>query len=252
VGVGMGYTYYGDLLGISGYYNLGSEIAKNKLNDFYDTTFFSLSTYCMANENVKVNMFSDSIFIWGDEPIAILKELQKVYIKLIHKGLLLRGAIVKGKLEYDPRIELRNYKKNLPTDDTLAKAVGLEKSQKGSRLLIEADLATELLYHKIEWLTIDGYIRDIQKSNNPFIDYDNILRRICPTPDNNSYELLYFWVCHNQLEHEDIDYDIKKNELNEISKMLTDKNAEHYKETIKLLDRCQRRQNYTREYLPKQ
>ena len=132
----------------------------------------------MANENVKVNMFSDSIFIWGDEPIAILKELQKVYIKLIHKGFLLRGAIVKGKLEYDPRIELSNYKKDLPEDDTLAKAVGLEKSQKGARLLIEAGLATELLSHKMEWLTIDGYIRDIQKSNNPFIAY------------------FYEWICY--------------------------------------------------------
>jgi hypothetical protein len=98
VGVGMGYTFYGDLLGISGYYNLDSEIAENKLNDFYNTTFFSLSTYCMANKNVKVNMFSDSILIWGDEPIAILIELHKVYIKLIHKGLLLQGAIVKEKL----------------------------------------------------------------------------------------------------------------------------------------------------------
>jgi hypothetical protein len=204
----------------------------------------------MANKNVEVNMFSDSILIWGDEPIAILIQLQNVYIKLIHKGLLLRGAIVKGKLEYDPKLELHNYRKNLPKDDTLARAVGLEKSQKGGRLLIDANLAKELLSHKNEWLTVEGYIRDIQKSNNPFIAYDNILRRISPTPDFKSYELLYFWVSHNQLEHADIDYETKKNELNEISKMLSDKIAEHYKETIKLLDRCQRRQNYTREYLP--
>jgi hypothetical protein len=251
VGVGMGYTYYGDLLGISGYYNLDSQIAKNKLNDFYNTTFFSLSTYCMANKNVKVNMYSDSIFIWGDEPIGILKELQKVYIKLIHKGLLLRGAIVKGKLEYDPRIELDNYKKNLPKDDTLARAVGLEKSQKGARLLIESDLAKELLNHKIDWLTVDGYIKDIQKcNNNQHTAYDNILSRICPTPDYKSYELLYFWICHNHFTHADIDYEIKKDELEEISKMLNDKLAEHYKETVKLLDRCLRRQNYTKKYLP--
>jgi hypothetical protein len=145
---------------------------------------------------------------------------------------------------------LNNYIKSLPQDDTLARAVGLEKSQKGGRLLIEVDLAKALLSHKKEWLTIYSYIRDTQKSNNSFIDYDNILRRISQTPDNKSYELLYFWVCHNQLEPADIDYEMKKNELNEIFKMLTDKIAEHYKETIKLLDRCQRRQNYTREWLP--
>jgi len=246
----MEYTYYGDLLGFSGYYNLDSEVAKDKLNEFYNTTFFSLTNYCKENRNVKVNMFSDSLLIWGDEPKAILNELHKVYIKLIHKGLLLRGAIVKGKLKYDPRIELDNFTKNLPKDDTLARAVGLEKSQKGARFLIESDLAKELLYHKKEWLTVEGYIQDIQKSNNnPHIAYNDILRRISPTPDYKSYEVLYFWVCHSHLEHADIDYEIKKDDLEEISYMLIDKFAEHYKETMKLLDRCLRRQKYTKKYL---
>jgi hypothetical protein len=245
----MGYTYYGDLLGISGYYNLDSNIAKNKLNEFYNTTFFSLSNYCMSNKKVKVNMYSDSIFIWGDEPIGILKELQKVYIKLFFKGLLLRGAIVKGKLKYDPRLELSNFEKRLPEDNTLARAVGLEKSQKGARLIIENRLAKELLNHKQEWLTIEGYIKEIPKSNNPHMDYDNILRRISPTPDYKSYELLYFWACSNFKANVDLNYENMRKELNEISKMLNEKLSEHYMETIKLLNRCERRQNYTRTQL---
>ncbi len=47
----MDFTYYGDLLGISGLYKLSPSIAHSKLNDFYNTTFFSLSNYCNQHQN---------------------------------------------------------------------------------------------------------------------------------------------------------------------------------------------------------
>jgi len=58
----MGFTYYGDLLGISAYYKLSPIIAKDKLNSFYNTVFSSLSGFCQSYpDQVKVHMFSDSI-----------------------------------------------------------------------------------------------------------------------------------------------------------------------------------------------
>ena len=91
----MEFTYYGDLLGLSGYYKLNPQIAKEKLNKFYNIKFRLLSSYCEGNR-VKVVMFSDSLLVYGSGDIELLSDLQKLYIELISEGLLLRGAIVKG------------------------------------------------------------------------------------------------------------------------------------------------------------
>jgi hypothetical protein len=239
----LGYTYYGDLLGFSGYYNLNPTIAKDKLNDFYNIIFFALSNYCMTKKDkIKVYLFSDSLLIYGEEPIGILRQLQKAYIRLIEKGLLLRGALVRKKLNFDPRIELSNLEKRLPKDDTLARAVGLEKSQKGARLIIENNLANELLYHRKSWLTIEGYINDI---NGDILSYDNVLRRICPTPDYKNFEYLYFW----ELSGQEIDYEKTKDQLKQVSIMLNKEIAEHYQETIRLANRCKIREYYTKDKL---
>lgn len=239
----MGYTYYGDLLGTSGYYRLSPQIAYERLHDFYNITFSSLENYCTTRNDIQVNMLSDSLLIWGNDPEEILTELHKVYTELIHKGLLLRGALVKGKLEFDPRLTIDNFRKMLPKKDTLVRAVGLEQTQKGARLLIENHLARELLNHQPAWMTHEGYIRNIL----PSVPYDSILRRICPTPDNKTYELLYFWICSDSLEDCDTDYRTKKKELKEIASMLESEIADHYKETIELLKRCQHRQQFTKK-----
>lgn len=78
----MGFTYYGDLLGISGYYKLSPELAKDKLKEFYNTVFLSLSDYCNANNDVHVHMFSDGLLIYGDNPESALERLHRVYINL--------------------------------------------------------------------------------------------------------------------------------------------------------------------------
>jgi len=237
----MDYTYYGDLLGISGYYKLGSQITHEKLNDFYNTVFHSLSDFC-RNNNIDIHMFSDSLLISGSGDDHILSELLKVYTKLLHKGLLLRGAIVKEKLSFEPRINLSNFNKSLPANDTLARAVGLESKYKGSRLIIEPSLANVLLEGVQSWLTADGYIYNPQPVGSH--NTSPILRRICPTPDNSAYELLYFWT-DSVLGHDTIDYKTKKDQLTEISKFLSADVAEHYKETIRLLTRCESRQRFT-------
>jgi hypothetical protein len=245
----MGFTFYGDLLGISGYYKLSPMIAKDKLNQFYNTVFFSLSDYCNANADVHVHMFSDSLLFYGDNPESALEQLHRVYVKLLHKGLLLRGGMVDDKLNFQVRTELRNFEKQLPEDDTLARSVGLESTKKGARLLIEPRLAQSMLINLPEWLTHEGYVN--AQSQHPYsqVRYENILRRIAPTPEQDAYECLYFWVCHSNLQHEEIDYEVKIETLEEINGMLGENIAHHYKETIELLKRCNKRQNFTRRIL---
>lgn len=151
--------------------------------------------------------------------------------------------MVKGRLEFEPRITIENFEKMLPKENTIARAVGLESTHKGSRLLIENNLATDLLDNHQQWLTSEGYIRNVCQN----VRTKDILRRICPTPNNSTYELLYFWICSNNSNRISTDYDSKKKELQKISKILKSEIAEHYKETIDLLDRCKTRQRLTEQ-----
>ncbi|MCF8056648.1 MAG: hypothetical protein K9K37_08420 [Desulfocapsa sp.] len=245
----MGFTFYGDLLGISGYYKLSPSIAKDKLNEFYNTVFFSLSDYCRDNVNAHVHMFSDSLLFYGDDPTPAIVELHRVYIKLLHKGLLLRGAMVTGRINFQIRTELINFEKQLPNDDTLARAVGLESTKKGARFLIEPELANVILEGHQEWLTHEGYVN--KQTGHPYgqVPYESTLRRIAPTPEQDVYEFLYFWACHRHLNHNDVDYDFKIETLEEIKGMLGQNIAIHYKGTIDLLRRCNKRQKFTRKML---
>jgi len=191
-------------------------------------------------------MFSDSLLIWGESEDEIINQLQELYIKLISKGLLLRGAIVSGKLSFEPRITLtNNFTKSLPNDDTIARASGLEKTHKGARLLIENSLAERILGQNLDWLTHDGYLNNLK----PEVSIDDMKRRICPTPNNKTYELLYFWFTNhlNELGDSLLDQIFKK--LNELSNIYTDDIVVHYKETQRLFKRCQSRRDYTEREL---
>jgi hypothetical protein len=125
-----------------------------------------------------------------------LKKLHWLYCDLLEKGLLLRGAMVYGQLEFEPRITIRNYQKMLPQDDTLARAVGLKKTVKGTRLLIliEPASADRLLRKCEEWLTQEGYVRHIDDGEYGEIPLNDISAEefACP-PAQDAYECLYGW-----------------------------------------------------------
>ena len=242
----MAYTYYGDLLGISGFYRLDPARAYERLNEFYNTTFSCLSDYCKDNSDVKVIMFSDSLLIWGNDTKRILKELQKVYEKLLDSGLLLRGAIVKGSLRnFDPRRTLDNFDKMLPINDALARAVGLASTQKGARFLIEIQLAQELLVAQPEWFLPGGYERNPMSGEESTVKHNSILRRICPTPDTSAYEFLYLWDILDDQKKVEQSFQRREMELKTTAGMLRSDIAEHYEETLNLLDRCQLRRKVT-------
>ena len=81
----MGYTFYGDLLGISGMYKLSPGLAKDRLNEFYNTTFYNVDSDWITNSGSKIMMFSDSFFVWGEDEEGALRELGLLYLKLLHK-----------------------------------------------------------------------------------------------------------------------------------------------------------------------
>lgn len=238
----MDFTFYGDLLGISSNYNLDSNLAYSKLNDFYNISFKELNNYCNAYPYSKVFMFSDSILFYGENPIAAIKQLQNLYLSLLSSNLLLRGAIVKDKLDFEPRFELENFEKRLPINNTLAKAVSLQSLYKGSRLIIESSLALELLDEVPQWKTQEGFISspEVETVNSEF------LKRITPTPNNKNYEYLYFWLS----SHPDCRFEHKRKqkEFNEISKMLEPTISIHYKDTIELMKRSENRKKYVEKY----
>ena len=236
----MGYTFYGDLLGISGMYKLSPGLAKEKLSEFYSITFRNVDEQWTLNSDSQIMMFSDSFPMRGSDEESALLKLGLLYLKLLDQGLLLRGAIVDGALGFEPRLERNNFEKFLPNDDTLARAVGLESTHKGARLLIESALAVRLLQEFPSWQSADGYVREPQPLNSN-LKYESPLRRIAPTPEGYCYEYLYFWDPEQYLNQQATDYDTKRRELEEIQKMLKEDVSVHYKETVSLLKRCRAR-----------
>ena len=232
--VGMGFTFYGDLLGIGAAYRLGPHTAYDKLNAFYNETFHTLDAFCDCDGNA-VEMFSDSLFIKGDNAGSALTDIALVFANLLRKGLLLRGAMVRGKLSFGARLTKPNFRKRLPSDDTLARAVGLEKMQKGARFLIESELATELLAGVPDWATHEGYIRGIRSPAG------ESLRRICPTPDSVSFEYLYYWSPGVEM----VEYGSRIRDLKDIMAMCDKTSREHYKETVALIERARQRHRTT-------
>jgi hypothetical protein len=183
------FTYYGDLLGVSNYYRIDPETAYEKLNFFYNETYNVLRDIERKNGkryDLKVFLFSDSIFITGTLLESTLRHLSYLYSILFNENLLLRGAIVHGKLTFDPRMELRNMTKQLPQGDVLFRAVELEKRNKGARLVMEKKLAHLILPKK--WYTTEGYFKE---RTDPAIPKDSLLRKIRTTPSWGAYEFLW-------------------------------------------------------------
>lgn len=181
------FTYYGDLLGVSSYYRIDPETAYEKLSFFYNETFLVFRQLEQTpGYDLRVFLFSDSIFITGTILGSTLRHLSYLYSILFQNNLLLRGAIVHGRLTFDPRLELENMVKQLPEGDVLFRAVELEKRNKGARLVVEKRLA-HMILPKV-WFTIEGYI---QNRVNPDIPEDSIRRKVRTTPTWGAYEFLW-------------------------------------------------------------
>ena len=230
----MSFTFYGDLLGISNAYKLSPDAAYEKLNRFYNLCFHYLRRACEGSQT-NVNLFSDSIFFWGDNQELAIQSLKRLYTHLTSEGVLLRGAIVRGKLEFDPRFTVENFEKNLPKGDILPRAVGFASSCKGARLIIDREIAHSLL-PSVEWHTIEGYLHHHHRYQD--IPRFDLRRFICPMPDGTAYELLYFYPIQHEAPE---DYEAAIRLLRSISKMASKELTEHYSETISVIERSRLR-----------
>lgn len=226
------YTYYGDLLGVSSYYEASPKLAYHKLNLFYNTTYDVLfPVRRRMDAGLSVEMLSDSLLVYGDHAEEALRALQVLYCKLLSEGLLLRGAMVFGKLQYDLRQQQRYFEKKLPIDNSLAKAVGLEQTQKGARLLIETSLAGKLLGSFRDWKTVEGYYDDPR----PVVAIGDLRRRICPTPDGRCFEFLYPWLVDDGDEFRGLSS--VRSRLQDLEPFFEPGVGAHYKATLSLIDR---------------
>ena len=235
----MNFTYYGDLLGIGSYYNLSPVVAQLKLHEFYNETFKILEDFVSKDNSNKVEMFSDSLLVFGTDPYEGLELIGRLYAELLKSDLLMRGAMVSGKLEFEPRVTIKNFSKRLPKDDVLAKAAGLEKSHKGARLLIENSLVEELMKECPIWLTNSGYLRTKNKRPKHY----KLLRKIAPTPDHRNYEFLYYWADDSHPS----DFTAWKKHLKQIASLQESPGKEQYQATAELLQRCESRFLETKE-----
>ncbi|BAH73571.1 hypothetical protein [Solidesulfovibrio magneticus] len=240
----MEFTFYGDLIGMKSIYSNDPMKAYQTLNEFYNTCFNIIPDQKINNCDMQTYMFSDSILLTGNNIVNDLPTIQKLYLRLLSKStIMLRGAIVSGKLNFDPRIERSSFKKMLPIGTELVRAISLEGQYKGARLIIENKLAEELLDEARDWKTISGYVNNLTGDN--YIPKNDFRRRIIPVPEGGAYEYLYFWELDNvnslqNLFHKDIE-----DKLSEIEKYMDTNKARHYSETLNLLKRSLNRKKYT-------
>jgi hypothetical protein len=226
----MPFTFYSDLLGVSASYNISPEATYERLDKFYNLSFEHLRPFCSEHTDATVNMFSDTLLFWGDHLEEAVPLLATLYRALLQEGLLLRGAIVPGRIEFDPRFTVQNFQKNLPVGDVLPRAVGLSNSVKGARLLLAREIAHHLL-PGTQWHTVEGYLANANLFYN--ILPDDYRRFICPTPDQSAYEVLYYFKGE---QHEEA-----SSRLKNIMNMYSDGISVHYKETIGLIERSKKR-----------
>lgn len=183
----MDFTFYADLVGTSVLYATSPTHAYERLNEYYNAVFHGLSAYYNESDTRKVEMFSDSLVVYGDNPQLFLSTMAPVYMNLLSKGLLLRGGMVDGLLHYDARITTRNFQKYLPDSDVLARSIALERLVKGARIVLNPVIAESFLSSHREWLTLQGYASNRNPGNIDLL----LQRSLVPLATGSAYELLY-------------------------------------------------------------
>ncbi len=135
-----------DLLGFSQMVGKNSTRSKQILSDFYNITYQIIR----ENEDVKGNLFSDSLLAYSTKPDKLVNAVTKIYRACLRKNksysfdlsthfLLPRGGISYGMVEIQERTEAPNLSKNFIVSPALVHSAKMESQIKGGRLLI-ADL----------------------------------------------------------------------------------------------------------------
>ena len=190
------FTFFGDLVGISSLYAATPKGAYHSLNEYYNTVFYGLDAYYNGYPTRKVEMYSDSLMVTGDDPASFVETMAPVYANLLSQGLLLRGGMAVGLLEFDLRITQENFAKALPKTDVLARAASLEKRVKGSRFLLDSTLANHLMARRPNWLSLAGYARAPMLGDDQWV----LQRSLAPLADGSAWEVLFPLLAHLEEE----------------------------------------------------
>lgn len=133
---------YVDLLGFSRMVKLNHLQARTVLNDFYNICFSVIKT----TPQVRGSLFSDSLLVHSEDYPALINCVTKIYRRCLLKNdtynalsdffLLPRGAVSVGIVNIEEREDAPNLTKGFIVSPALVHSAELEKSIKGSRLLI--------------------------------------------------------------------------------------------------------------------
>lgn len=235
------FTFYADLVGISSIYAAAPSLAYQKLNIFYNEVFHGLDAFCTGHSDAKIEMFSDSLVVKGEDFHDFITSVAQVYMNLLSKGLMLRGALVLGRLKYEVRLERDNFSKRLPDSDVLARAVALERKVKGARFVVQKEIAFAYLKSYPDWHTLHGYCSNRRLGRREL----HVQRSLLPLPDGGAYEFLYPVV--SDAENNTLEARISESEY--IASALPAEVSIHYTETTRLLKHslerlCDSRRNY--------
>lgn len=131
-----------DLLGFSRMVKKNHHTARQILNDFYNICFDVIK----RNRRVKGSLFSDSLLAHSNDYPALVNSIAEIYRGCLQKNdsynslseffLLPRGAISIGYVNIEQRDTAPNLSKDFIVSPALVHSAEMEKSIKGSRLLL--------------------------------------------------------------------------------------------------------------------
>jgi hypothetical protein len=211
------YVYYGDLLGISTAYECGLDKAKSKLHRFYDEAFHCFSKIKTQDASCNIELFSDSILVSGVDVISFIECMADFYNTLLSYNIMLRGGVVEGIIEYEPKLSCNKSSNRILTQDVLFRASVLQKKCKGARFIIEEKLLNKNEEIGTHFFNTKNKVSGINKSGK------------------NIFEILYPIISG-------VESCIINKRIGALKEMLASQTDEtvkkHFSETILLLQKC--------------
>lgn len=231
------FTYYGSLLGIPASYVVAPGATYHKLERFYNLAYDHFKDVCGGfNVQYGAHLFSYSILFFGEDLLEGLALLKSLYVDLLAENLMLRGSVLPGRMQFDPRFSLKNFHNFIPRADVLERAAVLAAATKGARLILHQDVARPLFPSDSGWETEDGFVEGRDK--HPEIGKFDPRRFISPVEDGQCYEYLYFY---RDPQHPRVANDETVRRLGLLNDPASKSVAEHFEATTDLLQRCRQR-----------
>lgn len=213
----ISYFLFFDILGFSILSIENPEVATTRLEKVY-----KIVNECIANENHQKIIFSDSVFVWGNNLHDDFNNIKLMWRKFFNNDCLVRGAIVqceyrakKGNYTEEREGEKEEDCISFKFNKEVAIAAGLESDGiKGPRIIVQNELAKRLV--KKAWLDeieFRNSLYDLMKKWNPQEDEQQDFY-ISQVPENSNYEINWMF---DLKEYIDDRYNNKDEEPSDVS-----------------------------------